>query len=111
MGTTTLDLYRIGDASGPAMENVVVGSHIIIFSSGGQNWVRGTPNGGASTSSRTRRLKAPTSRWWTLPAGSQFSSLLSVRNDHGKHYVWEAASDMPLADYLDALRDINKRFV
>jgi hypothetical protein len=67
--------------------------------------------GGASTRSNTYKLKAATSRWWTLRANSQYSSLLVVRNDHGKHWVWEPVTDMPLADYLAALQDLNKRFV
>jgi hypothetical protein len=88
-----------------------VGPHILVYQFGGQDWVRGTPYGGASTFAAPWKIKSPTSRWWVLPPGSSYSNLLTVRNDHGRHWLWEAATDMLLADYLRALRDLNKRFV
>jgi hypothetical protein len=108
---TGLDLYRIGNAAGPGLDSVRTGIDISVISVDGVDWVEGTPNGGASTRSSTYALRRPSSRWWRLPAGSPYSSLLIVRNDHGSHWLIEPANTMPHDGYRDLLWGLNGLFV
>lgn len=109
--TTTLDLYRIGDAGGPRLDAVRPGIDVSVKPVNGVVWVDGTPNGGGSVRSSIYSLRRASSRWWRLPAGSPYSSQLVVRNDHGNHWLVELASDMPLAAYENLLRTLNGLFV
>jgi hypothetical protein len=106
---TVLDLYRIGDASGPALDRLRRGIDISVIPVNGVDWVEGTPNGGASMRSSTYPLKR--SRWWRLPTGSPYSSQLAIRNDHGTHWLIEPSADMPLDAYENLLRALNGLFV
>ena len=110
MGFTPLDLYRIGDASGPGLDQVIFGHDVVVYQISGQNWVKGSPQGGASTRSLTYRLKKPTSRWWHLPLGSHYPDTLTIRKDHGTHWLWEPSKDMLVSDYLRALTLMSRSF-
>jgi hypothetical protein len=111
--TTLIDLYRIGDLAGAALAAVRIDIDVTVFTGpDGGIWVRGTPNGGASMTSAPYRLRRPqTSRWWRLPAGSPYPGILTLRHDHGSHWMFEPCKDMPLGDYLAALRSVNNLFV
>lgn len=111
MLATTLDLFRIGDATGPGLDMVWPGPHVSVKLVDGFNLAEGSPNGGASTRSSIYALRRASSRWWRLPAGSKYSSRLIVRNDHGSHWLIEPATGMRLDAYEDLLRTLNGLFV
>ncbi len=115
MGVLPIDLYRIGDTVGPGLDLIRVGYDVVTLPvpPGGEAWVQ-AGTGGASTRAAIYRLRpalAVRSRWWRIPAGTVYPTTLNVFNDHGQHWVWEPAQDMPLADYVSALAGMNGRFV
>lgn len=110
MGTTPADLYRIGDQLGPGLDLIRVGFDVMVRQVNGMDWVR-AGTGGSSTRLMPHRLRNPADRWWRLPAGSHYSPLLDVFQNGKNHVVWEPVRDMPLADYTQVLKDVNKFFV
>ena len=108
---TGIDLYRIGDARGPALEAVRPGIDVVVRSFDGVDFVTQTPDGGASTRSDTYALRRATSRWRRLPAGCVYSRRLVIRNDHGHHWLIEPATMMPLSAYRDLLRALGALFL
>jgi|ERR1700729_1613782 hypothetical protein len=111
MKRTTIDLYRIGTLIAVDLPAVRPGVDVTVYPNNGTAWVRGTPNGGASTTSQCWTLRRPTSRWWHLPTGASYDDLLVVRNDRGNHWLGEPAVDMPLAGYRAMLTAANQFFV
>jgi hypothetical protein len=110
MGVTPTDLYRIGDATGPGLDRLRAGLDVVTFLNGSDVWVKGTPLGGASTTAKPWRLRSRTSRWWHLPVGSSYAPDLVVRNDHGSHWLWEPAADMPWSQFVSLLDATNADF-
>jgi hypothetical protein len=111
MKRTTIDLYRIGTQAAVDLSAVRPGIDVIIFQYRGTTWVRGTPDGGASTTDSPWRLRSGTTRWWHLPSGALYDYRLIIRNDRGRHWLWEPAVDMRLADYRAMLTSVNQQFV
>lgn len=105
MPKTTTDLYRKGNASGPRLAHVRRGKDLVAFQKGGADWVSAR-SGGVSTFS----TQGPGANWWCLPAGSDYPDDLYVVNDHGNHYNWEPAVDMPLSAYLASLVSVEPKF-
>ena len=108
---TGVELYRIGDMTGPGLEKVRPGIDISVVVEDGVDWVEGTPKGGASARSSMYALRRHTSRWWRLPKESRMSSQLTIRNDHGHHWLIEPATDMRVAEYRALLRELGGLFV
>jgi len=106
MGTTTVDLFRVGNASGPRLEKVRPGIDIEVYRKDGEDWVKGR-SGGASTFESKKDTRKT---WWRLPAGTKYDDRLFVWNDQDDHWSWEPASDMRLLDYVSALEAVNVDF-
>jgi len=98
MASTTTDLFRRGNASGPRMTHVRVGVDVTVYVANGVNWVL-AGSGGISTFSE----QGPGTNWWLLPAGFDYADELVVVNDHGNHFSWEPKADMTLADFVRRL--------
>jgi hypothetical protein len=111
MPATGCDLYRIGDASGAGLNLIQVGRDVTIYTLNGVDWVRGSPDGGSSTTAAPWKVRRLTSQWWRLPAGSSYPDRLVLRNDHGNHWLWEPAVTMPLSDYVSLLTMVTGIFV
>jgi hypothetical protein len=118
MAVTPIDLYRAGDiVMGPDLGYVNVPRDADVFQNGGVDWVRAqspaTPGGakGVSTSSVTRPLRRPNSRWWRLPANTPIPVSLGVFNDHGNHWLWVPLNDMEKIAFERDLASLNASFV
>jgi hypothetical protein len=111
MQRTTIDLYRIGTQAVVDLSAVRPGIDVTLYPRNGVNWVYATPSGGASTTELPWKLRRTTSRWWRLPAGSPYDDLLVIRNDQGRHWLWEAAINMPFDDYRAMLSAVSQFFV
>jgi hypothetical protein len=107
MGTTPVDLYRAGNATGPKMDHVRPNRDIVVIQQNGVDWVNPLC-GGIST---RERMYWQFRCWWRIDKGTSFSDLLAVRNDHGDHWNWEPAQGMSLADYVRLLVNLNGEFV
>ena len=105
MRTTTADLFRAGNASGPRLGHVRVGKDISTYSQAGIDWVVAR-SGGVSTFSRQGNGR----NWWLFPAGSAYPDELIVVNDHGNHFSWEPSVDMPLSAYIALLESVGANF-
>ena len=106
MPETTTDLYRRGSASSPRMDHVRVGKDISPFERDGVLWVAAR-SGGVSTFAS----QGIGTHWWRLPQGYTYPDTLAVVNDHGNHYNWEPRADMPLAEYVALLAEVNAHFI
>ncbi len=106
MPGTTTDLYRRGSASSPRLDHVRAGKDIHTFEQDGVLWVTAR-SGGVSTFSTLGIGK----NWWKLSQGASYPNTLYVVNDHGNHYNWEPAADMPFSVYVTLLAALNPRFV
>ncbi len=110
MGVTPLDLYRLGDAQGAALDNARIGVDVRVYDVNGVDWVI-AENTGVSVRNVMQRLRRGSpSRWWLLPAGTQFPDVLSLFADHGNHLMFVPIRDMPYADYIDALAVVSLGF-
>ena len=78
-----------------------------IFKKGGHEWVKGKSKG-VSTFKHPQARKGD--REWKLPAGASYPDALHPVNDHDDHVSWQASHDMPLSDYVQALRDLGLHF-
>lgn len=107
MGITTVDLYRCGNSVSPRMHRVRPRNDAVVHIQNGVDWVQGRKKG-VSTFSRMTGLNGT---WWRLPAGTQYSDLLIVRNDHGHHFAWQPARDMRLIEFQTALAALNGNFL
>src|ERR1019366_1369452 len=109
MGTTSITLYRMGNASGPKMENVRIkfpDPDIDTFTdTQGVVWVRGDSGGVSTWEAPVTGLKGKS---WRIPAGTPFSDQLRVWNDQPGHWSWEPVQDMSLSEFKDALFDVNR---
>jgi hypothetical protein len=102
-----MDLYRAGNGAGPRMEHVRPNRDIAVLQRSGVDWV--DPQcGGIST---RERAFWPFRFWWRIPKGTAFSDRLTIRNDHGDHWVWEPAQAMELSDYVQLLASLNSEFI
>ena len=110
MAVTPIDLYRIGDATGAALDFVTPGADADIINVNKIDWVRATGKG-VSVKAVTHRLRKRGDRWWKLPAGTDIPPGLEVYNDHGNHWLVNPVHDMPLMDYTSALAVLNRKFM
>jgi hypothetical protein len=113
VGTTSLDLFRSGNAGGAGLDRVRISGQdpdvdTYADPTTGAIWVQANGKG-AST------LDAPDPTWtgkaWRLPSGSPYPDVLIVWNDDPGHWAWSPTIDMPLSDYLNALGAANALFV
>ena len=92
MGTTALDLYRVGNASSARLNQPRHNVDVTVFSRAGVEWVSAGSSGVSTFDSKDPTV---TGIWWRLPAGSDYDdSLLYVWNDMANHWSWEPAKDM-----------------
>ena len=115
--TVPVDLFRMGNASGPRLDKVRLGKDVgsteEILPSGKTVTMVG-PDGGMSTFD----AKNPTLTgvWWRIPAGVKLPDTIRVTKDHGvwnaaarlriTHYSFRPARKMTLAEYVEGLREI-----
>ncbi|WP_119418334.1 hypothetical protein [Desertibaculum subflavum] len=108
MATTPVDLYRLGNAAGARLDRPRPGKDVIQYLRNDAFWVR-SRSGGVSTTAN--RPSGP-GIWWRLPAGAAYDEgVLFVWNDHGNHWSWEPAFDMPWTDFVEALVQANRLFI
>lgn len=105
MPLTKTNLYRLGNATSPRLNNVRVGIDILTYENNGVAWVRAN-SGGVSTFSQASGNKNE----WRLNSGYPYSFNLNVVNDHGNHYNWQPNQDMPLTDFITLLTAVNPAF-
>jgi hypothetical protein len=105
--TTTVDLYRVGGAVSVRLDRVRP-IDVRIMTLPGGDWVLGR-SGGISSFANSPPLGR--GRIWRLPAGTEYDSRLSLIHDHGNHFTWAPAYDMPLREYIAALASISAKFV
>jgi hypothetical protein len=105
MPRTPVDLFRRGNASGPRLARVRVGTDIATVQKNGEDWVVAR-SGGVSTFSAPGRG----ANWWRLPAGTDYPDELLVVNDHGNHYNWEPNVDLPLRAFVALLASLEPAF-
>jgi|SRR6185437_6386499 hypothetical protein len=110
MAATHLDLFRSGNAGSAQLSRVrlnVPDPDIETFLVDTETWVRAR-SGGVST------YDAPQPSWrgpaWRLPAKTTIPAGIEIRSDAPGHWMWEAARDMPLDEYVAALEQINVLF-
>ena len=106
MGTTTVDLYRRGNASSARLDHVRR-QDVTTYQQNGVEWVKGK-SGGVSTFAVNSPPGA--GRVWHLAQGTSYPPELYVWNDHGNHWSWEPDFDMSLADYRAALASVSGNF-
>lgn len=105
MARTSVDLFRMGNATSARLDHVrPIDVHQ--FLSNGVIWVK-AGTGGVSTFDRIASVPG---RWWKLSAGYDYGGLLLVWNDHGHHWAWEPAVDMTLSQYTGLLATANLAF-
>src|ERR1700692_2267904 len=108
MATTTIDLFRAGNATSARLSHVRA-LDVSIFSRNGVDWVTAR-SGGISTFDA--KVFSVGGLWWRLPAGTTYDdSVLALVNDIGNHWSWEPVRDMPLASYTAALSAVNVKFI
>lgn len=107
MANTTTDLFRLGNAGSPRLDNVREGKDIEVEERDDGKWVKKN-GGGVSTFSVASGKKNE----WKLASGSAYDGgLIAIVNDHGNHWNWEPAKDMKLTDFVAALTGMNGSFV
>jgi hypothetical protein len=106
LGLTTVDLFRLGNASGPQMENVRP-KDITHFTRNGVVWVKAGQGGISTFSTPPAKYSG---RIWKLDAGYDHGTLLLVWNDHAQHWSWEPVADMPLSAFKAELSIANPNF-
>lgn len=79
----------------------------LVVQQNGMDWLN--PLSGGPSTFDHKFLRS--NHWWMIPQGRDFSALLTVRNDHGRHWVWEPAQGMELAQFIALLTDLNQEFV
>jgi hypothetical protein len=110
MGTTSIDLYRSGNASGAQLDKVRISEVDTRTDPNGDTWVLAINGKGVSTWDSLD----PTWRGkpWRLPASSPYDDhLLLVWEDEPGHWTWAPAHDMILGDYQVALSQVSVLFV
>jgi hypothetical protein len=104
MRKTPVDLYRMGNALSPRLDNIR-DQDIQMYEDGDRTWVAAN-SGGISTFSVRRNSK----NWWKLDQGTEIPNELRVVNDHGSHWLWEPSYSMPIDTYREALQSVGNRF-
>jgi hypothetical protein len=103
--TTSVDLYRLGNASSSRMDNVR-DQDVTKFTKNGVVWVK-SRSGGISTFSSPSNQKNE----WKLSKGASYPDGLFLNNDKGTHWQWEPSSDMSLDDYTRLLQQVGNKFL
>lgn len=104
MGTTTVDLFRSGNAGGPRMDNVR-DKDVEKFQKDSADWVK-AKKGGISTFS----VSSGQDKEWKAPKGAAYPADVYVHNDHGDHWSWAPAKDMKLTDFVGLMSSCNALF-
>lgn len=104
---TTVKLWRNGNATSPRLDNVRDGD-IVTWDYQGRTYVQAGTGGVSTYADGTPGYPTPGQKnWWSLAAGSEISTFLNVVLDPAiaGHYLWEPAYNMPLARYVNALKE------
>ncbi len=104
MTKTSIDLYRMGNAISPRMDNVR-SQDVESYEKNDEIWVVEN-SGGISTFATQGAGK----NWWKLDRGTIIPDALNLVNDYGNHWAWEPACTMKLDDYKAALQSVAARF-
>jgi hypothetical protein len=104
MRTTSVDLYRMGNATSPRMDKVR-DQDVESYEKNGEIWVV-EGSGGISTFAAQGLGK----NWWKLDRGCSIPDELCLVNDYGNHWAWEPGYTMKLDDYKSALQSMAERF-
>lgn len=107
-GTLSTDLYRLGNASSPKMDNARPSKDVETFQKNNITWVKGKRKGVSTTSE-----PYPTTQRnvWKIAKGKSYPNDLYVYNDTGNHWSWAPAKDMPYSTYVDLLKQTNSLFI
>lgn len=119
MTATPKVLYRRGSLISPSMERIrwvpqpphhIKDVVVFITRPGGVLWVK-MRSGGVSTNEIPPSI-TPRQKIWTVQAGIQLPSELSLHEEHpgNGHWFWEPAHDMPFLVYEAALLRVNGFF-
>ena len=103
--STSLDLYRWGNASSPKLDNVRP-TDLATYKHDGQDWVE-AKSGGISVFSTDTGEK----NTWKLPKGTAYAAKLFIFNDHDNHWSIQPSVNMTLVEYQALLRELGARFV
>ncbi len=104
MKQTSIDLYRMGNATSPRMDNVRP-QDVEYYESSGEIWVVEN-SGGISTFA----IQGAVKNWWKLDQGAVIPDALHLVNDYGDHWAWEPGYTMRLDEYKTALQSVAPRF-
>lgn len=104
MRKTTVDLYRMGNATSSRMDNVRA-KDVETYEENGEIWVV-AGSGGISTFATQGSGK----NWWKLNQETDIPDELKVVNDYGNHWLWEPSYTMQLDTYKLALRAVGSVF-
>lgn len=104
MASTSVDLYRLGNAGGPRMDNVR-DKDVEKFDKEGVAWVK-AQKGGISTFS----VSSGKDKEWKAPAGASYPAKVYVYNDHGNHWSWAPNEDMKMTDFTGLMATCNALF-
>jgi hypothetical protein len=108
MATTTIDLFRAGNAHGARLDRVRP-SDLTVYKIGAADWVKNGTGGVSTWGAIDPTLNGI---WWRLPAGTDYDDLLLVLvNDHAHHWSWNPRFDMELSIYRAALAAANAKFL
>ncbi len=104
MRKTPIDLYRMGNANSPRMDNVRF-QDVENYEINGELWVVGN-SGGISTFA----IQGLRKNWWKLDRDTDIPEELELVNDYGNHWSWEPRYTMRMEDYKAALRRVSDSF-
>jgi hypothetical protein len=104
------DLYRLGNRTGPRMNNVRDKEYEAIKDPVDNTYVL-QGKGGISTFSTPPTEKKALRLTWRYPSTAPSPNNITVRNDHGNHYSWEPAERMTLVLYQQALKATHGTFI
>lgn len=106
MASTPVNLFRLGNATSPRMDNVRENRDIPVHEEHGVKMVK-RRTGGISTNSTRLNQKNE----WELSKGHVYDDReLHINNDHGTHYLWEPEKDMTLDEFKRLLKEVGSGF-
>jgi hypothetical protein len=108
MGTTTTNLYRMGNAGSPKMDDVRIKVPYqeidTLTKANGDVWVMAGTGGVSTYEMPNNGLRGKT---WLIPIGTPYSDRLLVWSDEPGHWIWEPVEDMPLTEYKVCLAAVH----
>ena len=101
------DLFRCGTKYSPRLDNLRPQDIVTRKDMAGSDEVIAGDGGVSLFSIRTTHLKGI---WWWVGRGEWHDPRLTIKQGAGNHWTIEPSEDMPLVEYVDALRQFQKQF-